>query len=212
MGLFTGDQITTIADEEVSQKELGTRVHACLETADYEGLQKLEQEVGADRFCAEPVMSWALNSPWMRPEIAGEREVWTELAFEIPIAGEVLVGSIDRVVYQRSENDFRYTVIDFKVTQKLKTEEELKAAYLGQLQLYAWALTRLAPEAAGKVDCVLINISAHEVREVVVSLSAQAPFVAEDWATLASEMLNGKEGIPQPGSLCRVCEFKSQCQ
>src|SRR6185312_13219680 len=51
----------------ISQQELGSWVHACLEKGDFEGLKSIEDQVGPSRFLAEPVMSWALSSEWMAP-------------------------------------------------------------------------------------------------------------------------------------------------
>ena len=86
-GLFASFKRVSQEEQEVSSRELGTRVHGCLERADFEGLRALEREVGSERFAAEPVIDWAKTSHWMQPgaQDAG-REVWTELAFEVPVA------------------------------------------------------------------------------------------------------------------------------
>jgi len=99
---FTGERVERFSETELSQRELGTRVHGCLEKGDYDGLRRLEQEAGSQRFQAEPVISWALSSDWMAPPAPG-RDVWAEIAFEVPVGREPLVGSIDRLVRVSSE-------------------------------------------------------------------------------------------------------------
>src|SRR5690606_34492508 len=98
----------------LSAREIGTRVHACLETGDQDGLREIERLVGKEVFSAEPLIRWAAESEWMRPA-GGDREVWSELAFEIPVQGEVLVGAVDRLVYDRALG--LATVVDFKITR-----------------------------------------------------------------------------------------------
>jgi len=210
VGHFTGARIASSSDEEISQKELGTRVHACLERGDFDGLTRLEQEVGRDRFVSEPVMSWALSSAWMAPPNPSDgRDVWTELSFELPVDGEVLVGSMDRLVLSRRDGVSRYSVVDFKVTAKPKSVDALLEAYRTQLDLYAWALEKLHGRADDMTaEALLVNISAAKIQAVQVPLRQLR---VEELASKASAIIDGSEGEPSPGPLCQVCEFRRSC-
>lgn len=210
IGLFTGARIAGFSDQELTQRELGTRVHACLETGDYDGLKAIEEEAGPQRFLAEPVVSWALSSPLMAPASEEQgRWVYPELAFEVPVGREVLVGSLDRLVVERG----RYFIVDFKVTEKIKSVEGLLEAYQTQLQLYAWALEKLEPEARGKTEALLVNISARTVQTVPVPLGTDDPdsVFAARLAERSVRIVSGEAGRARVGPLCRVCEFRSQC-
>lgn len=204
--LFTGAEAERTAVREITQAELGSRVHSCLERGDHEGLKRLEAEVGTDRLQAEPLISWALSSEWMAPPQA-QREVWSELAFEIPIGEEILVGSIDRIVLEPG----RASIVDFKVTEKPKSVEALVEAYVTQLELYAYALKRLLPSDESKntrFEAMLVNISPKSIQAVPVSVGA---LPVESLAVDAADIISGREGEPRPGPLCRFCEFRSQC-
>jgi hypothetical protein len=205
IGLYTGEKVERASQLEITQTELGTRVHGCLELGDYDGLKRIEEEVGSERFQAEPVISWALSSPWMSPGA----ESWPELAFELPVAGEVLVGSLDRLVRPEPA---RYAIIDFKVTEKLKTVEALLEAYEPQLQLYAYALGAIEPEARGATEALLVNISSRTVQTVPVPIDPErGSELARASASHAGRIVAGAEGAATPGPLCRVCEFRSRC-
>ena len=204
----------TAPQDALTQRELGTRVHACLEKGNFEGLKTLEEEAGAARFVAEPVIDWATRSPLMAPAHAESgRDVWTELTFEIPVLGEVIVGSIDRLVMETRDGVPHYTVVDFKVTEKAKSLEELLEGYQRQLELYTWAVGELEPQAKGRTDAMLVNISAKTIQTVpvpTVSFEAIADFGAPI-AELAGKIVAGMVGEPMPGPLCRMCQFRSKC-
>ncbi|MBC7693335.1 MAG: UvrD-helicase domain-containing protein [Methylotenera sp.] len=202
----------------LAQNELGTRVHACLETGNAEGLRELEREVGSERFQAAPVIEWMQNSPEMQgpSEVpsSGEvglggnsdRQVFPELAFEVPVAGEVLVGSIDRLTVDQGH----YSIIDFKVTSRPKSDEDLLEAYETQLQLYRMALHILEPDSMGHTDAKLVNISANQIQTVEVPLTLEMDAL-ETLARRASRIVQGEAGEPVPGKLCRVCDFRTMC-
>jgi ATP-dependent exoDNAse (exonuclease V) beta subunit len=192
-------------------------VHACLERRDFEGLKELERLAGSARFEAAPLIEWARTSPDMKPatgagsaDAASDRDVWTELAFEVPVAHgiegsppAVLVGSLDRLVREGS----RYTIIDFKITEEPKSAEALREAYGTQMELYALGLRCLEPEARD-VSAVLVNISAGSFHAVEASLGQ---LDAQSLARKATEIVAGRKGAPQPGELCRFCDFRSVC-
>ncbi len=200
-------------ETDLTQMEIGTRVHACLERADYDALRELEKEAGPSRLSAEPIISWAKTSIWMKPEKLSndltknfKRQVWTELSFEIPISGETLVGSIDRLV--REQDEFR--IIDFKVTAQDRAPEKLIASYKDQLALYAAAVERLEPRAkVGKnLTAMLVAMSPKQVQEIEVPLE-QIPI--DTWAKNASEIVRGRSGTPRPSPHCGTCDFRKLC-
>jgi CRISPR/Cas system-associated exonuclease Cas4 (RecB family) len=201
-----GDVSEWNSEGELSQRELGTRVHACLETGDYDGLRDLEVEAGEDRFQADRVIQWAEKSPYMNPDLQQFEKTWAELAFEIPIAGEVLVGSMDRVVKHEGNS---LSVVDFKVTRHEKGADDLIDAYATQMHLYRWALSQIS--GAPKVDTVLVNFSDQGVQEVQVFPSPDQTSLAHSLATEASKIISGQEAKPQPGTLCKVCQFRTIC-
>jgi ATP-dependent helicase/nuclease subunit A len=196
-------QLVAPADpqDEISQRELGTRVHACLETSDFEGLRQLEIEAGENRFQASNVIGWAENSPIMKADVS----FWSELSFEIPVGREILVGSMDRVV-QTGEKSFQ--VVDFKVTRKAKSAEDLLSAYKTQMELYVWALSQIS--GTENVNSLLVNFSEAGVEEVSVE-AQRGSALALKLAESAAEIVEGEVGNPTPNSLCRVCQFRSIC-
>lgn len=205
ISLIEKEETTTQA--QISQQELGSQVHACLEKGDFEGLKNLENLVGPSRFLAEPVMSWALSSEWMAPtQPENQREVWTELSFEVPYQGEILVGSIDRLI---ATEKARYSIIDFKISEKPKSVGALLNAYQTQLDLYAWSLCRLDPGVKPEqIEAFLINISSRTIQTVSVPLGRTA---VEELANHSFEIINGQLGAPNPGAQCRFCKFKPAC-
>jgi ATP-dependent helicase/nuclease subunit A len=189
------------------QRELGTRVHACLEAQNpaemQAGLERLEKEAGHQRFRAQALLDWARSSPWMMPSAPGHR-VWTELSFETPISGEVLVGSLDRLL---ADDQGTYTVIDFKVTARESSPESLTRSYQAQIDLYAHAVRALDP-GARRVDSALIQISPAGVQVVPVSPRPDAPAA---FAQKAAAIVAGAEGAPNPSEHCSHCPFRAAC-
>ncbi len=236
--------VDTDSESRLSQRELGTRVHACLETLDIEGLRALEVEAGVKRFQAQRVIDWAQSpsggaSMFADPQrggagirggngagaaaAEGEEGTWSELSFEVPVAGEVLVGSVDRLV-QRGD---QYEVIDFKVTARSKDPEALLEAYATQLRLYSWALGRMEPGARDRTRAVLVNFSPTSIDTVEVPLpsydeleneAAELATSAAHWVSASGQELEISPGAmsekgapPVPGAQCRVCEFREAC-
>ena len=206
----TEDKFPVFMHSGISQQELGSRVHACLEHGDYLELERLESEVGSARFSAKPVINWAQNSEWMAPSSTQlGRTVWSELDFEIPFQGQVLVGSIDRLVKQKRGDSFQYSVIDFKVTGRPKSVDAFLEAYQTQIELYALAVRQLDPQAQrSQLEAVLVNISSDAVQIVPITVGKVS---LEDLARSAIEIVDGKLGPPKPGPLCKTCEFRPHC-
>ncbi|MBC7387260.1 MAG: UvrD-helicase domain-containing protein [Cryobacterium sp.] len=190
---------------KIPQSEIGTRVHKALELGDESGLYELEDALGKGVFQAAPIVQWMRDSAWMKEGI-GFDKAWRELAFEVPIESETLIGALDRLVRLR---DGSYAILDFKITGRRKAPEELLEAYSIQLNLYAWALERLVPESLGKTRAMLIHVAAGEISEIEVPV---IPSQLENYREKAQSILRGRPGEPQPSSLCDVCEHLSKCR
>lgn len=189
---------------KIAQSEIGTRVHRALELEEPDGLHELEKILGPSAFLASPVIRWMESSPWMK--LAKGGAAWKELAFEIPISGvATLIGALDRLV---RDPDGNFTILDFKVTARMKTEAELLETYRTQLNLYAWALEALVPESRGKIRALLIHIAGGQVMEIEVPLE---PNRLDELRTRAEAILRGKPGEPRPNSLCEVCDHLERC-
>ena len=188
----------------LAANELGTRVHKALETGDQEDLFALETEVGAARFQAAPVIAWMAADA----ESRSSNERWSEIAFEVPFQGEAIVGSMDRL----EKKGDQYSIVDFKVTTKAKSEEELLDSYQSQIELYALALGILEPAARGHTDACLVNFSPGNVQVVRVPIDHEQTLqLAAKTSQLAQKIIQGAAGVPQVGKLCRVCEFRGIC-
>jgi len=194
--------------ESLTSTELGTRVHSLLEENDLEGLVELETLVGKSRFDSAQVRTWLQSSSSMS-EAAGSL-AWKELAFELRIQGQNLVGAIDRVVRLESG---RFRLIDFKVLSREKTREELLDSYRTQLELYAFALLSLEREACGEMEARLVAITPSGVTEHEVELPSAEGLTqtAIRLAQRATEIVSGRPGEPRPGKPCQHCEFISLC-
>jgi ATP-dependent exoDNAse (exonuclease V) beta subunit len=202
---------------KIAQSEIGTRVHRALELEEPGGLLELEKILGESAFRASPVIAWMNSSSWMQLEEGSS--AWKELAFEVPIPDgdprsatlakasntATLIGALDRLV---RDPDGTYTILDFKVTARKKTEAELLQTYRTQLNLYAWALEALVPESRGKIRALLIHIAGGQVLEIPVPLE---PSRLAEFRAKAETILRGKPGEPQPSSLCEVCDHVDRC-
>lgn len=201
------------SSSSLSAADLGTRVHAALETRDFEALAQLEREVGSRRLNAAKIIEWVESSEEMN---LPENRTWNELAFEIPIFGEVLVGAMDRVV----QTDEGYCMIDFKVTQKLKESQTLIETYRLQMNVYAWALGRIVPAARGKIRALLVNLAVDGVLESEVPLEKWVsesdkngdPVPVKNWIEKVNQIIQpGQSAEPYPSSHCLQCEFNTIC-
>ncbi|MEO5969679.1 MAG: UvrD-helicase domain-containing protein [Bdellovibrionia bacterium] len=210
VGAPPGEESNVEKQVETTHRELGNRIHKCLERRDFAGLEEIEAEVGSSRFLAEPLIRWALNSKWMLPvDLPRGRDVWAELSFEAPMGKEVLVGSMDRVVADKGDGTSRYAILDFKFTEKRKSVRGLLEAYQTQIELYAWALTVLDPSIRlEEIQAYLINISSETVQNVQVHLGKVN---LEKLLADAVAIVHGRSGEPKPGPLCRMCGYRSSC-
>jgi ATP-dependent exoDNAse (exonuclease V) beta subunit len=190
----------------IPQSEVGTRVHKCLELQDEAGLRELETLVGKRVFDAASVIEWMKRSELMS-EASVER-AWKELAFEVPVEDETLIGALDRLVLRRTERGAEYALIDFKVTARPKTETELLASYRTQLNLYAWALGRMVPESRGRIRAFLVHIAGGQVHEIEVRIEEDQLGMFRD---RAGEIVRGRAGDPSPSEFCEVCDHREKC-
>jgi hypothetical protein len=225
LGLSAAKDLRSEGEGEglLSTRELGTRVHECLELGNYDELEALEREVGSDRLNAKKIRSWAESSAWMQghqPELG--RWVWSELAFELEIQDEVLVGAMDRVILEERSDAARepfFTILDFKVSAQEKTPHELLKRYGTQMVWYAYALGRLDSRAWGRTRAHLVQISSQGVVTVEVPLpdspqsneSNELQAWAEAQAFKVARVIRGERGTASPSELCGVCEFRKIC-
>lgn len=192
------------------QNELGTAVHEALEQGNAERLGELEKEWGSARFSAQQVKEWLERTPFFSQGLVEGRDYWTELAFEVPVGRDVLVGSCDRLVLR----DGTWHLIDFKVTASARTEEELLRDYRKQLEWYAWSLCQLEPRfgeamRTGRAKAWLINFHPRGVTELEVPFRGDIDAAA--MADLASRVLSSGDGAPTTGAHCRYCPALALC-
>jgi ATP-dependent exoDNAse (exonuclease V) beta subunit len=209
---------TPTARTKIAQSEVGTRVHKCLELRDEAGLHELEALLGSSIFDARSVIDWMNSSPHMREE--GGATAWKELAFEVPVGSldgrtdgvsfETLIGALDRLVLRQDDEGRKtYTILDFKVTARPKSPATLLETYRNQLNLYAWALGRLVPDARERTRAFLVHIAGGQITEIEVPL---VPDQLDAFQARAKEIVRGKPGLAQPGPLCEVCDHSERCE
>ncbi|MFZ9595532.1 MAG: PD-(D/E)XK nuclease family protein [Bdellovibrionia bacterium] len=200
-----------LAEGSMSHRELGSRIHQCLEFRDFQGLKELEQIVGVNRFQADPLIQWTLQSSWMNPaDESSERDVWRELQFEVPLGSQVIVGSMDRVILEVHAGVPQVALLDFKFTQHARSPSRLIRAYQLQMQWYAWALGKLEPRVSSSaIQAFLVNVSLDGVQTVEVPLESFKPEVILEKALA---LLQGGAGEPKPSASCRSCAFQALCE
>jgi hypothetical protein len=136
------------------------------------------------------------------------RQVFTELAFEAPVSGEVLVGSLDRLIVEESSAGPHFTIVDFKITAHVKSAEQLRETYSKQIELYAWGLRQLDPRSnAGNTKAVLVNISGRRVNEVEVEIPEELDI--SSLACEAARIVSGGHGECKTGG-CELCKELTQ--
>ncbi len=179
---------------KLEAREIGTRVHAALDQYSkhsrssapeeamsrlQESLRALAKEAGEHRFSADTLLQWVSRSELMMP---GSPAV-TELSFDIQIAGEGLVGAIDRLLLPTGHTPAR--LIDFKVVGDRVTDQELEIRYGAQMALYAEAVSRLEPEFVENLECWLVVIAPGAVRELRLSSVASGAALREQVERMA---------------------------
>ncbi len=199
-----------------TRQDLGTRVHQCLQYSKFSELRVIEAEVGSDRLNAEALIRWAEKAPSMMPEnpVLG-REVWKEMAFEVPILNEILVGSLDRLSSETQGNQSQYAIVDFKVGQSPKSPRMIIQSYSTQIQLYALAVKILGSGSERKMDRVqasVVHISPRGVQEVMIPIDLRnCMSLAQSFVSLSAEIISGVQGEARPGGHCNVCRHQKRC-
>ncbi len=188
----------------LSQREIGKEVHRALELGDLSILDKLPN------FESQPVKEWARQSKWMD----SQKRAWSEFGFEVAVdtreGRQVVVGVLDRLVESAPKS---FDVLDFKVTASPKEASSLRETYQNQLKIYAWAISKLAPQARDQVRARLIHFSKATVAEVEVEITKFDALETEvsDWAAQAAAIIRGETGAPKKSSLCDFCDHKPKC-
>jgi CRISPR/Cas system-associated exonuclease Cas4 (RecB family) len=148
------------------------------------------------------------------PDLNHGRDVWTELAFEVPIEGEVLVGSVDRLIQQAEEGLDRYSMIDFKVAQHPKSAHQIIHAYSTQIQLYAWAIQtlRVNRERPFTFEASVVHISSGSVQSVPIPIDlGRVNSLVNRLREESLKVIAGQVGEPRRGSYCQFCRHEQYC-
>ncbi len=197
-------------DENLSAQEMGmtmgTKIHEILHHGKTEELRELEKNLTKDQIHSQAIEDFINHSAWMKPSNKESgRKVWSELQFEVPVLGQVLVGTMDRLIEEKG----RFTILDYKITQKTKSQKTLLETYQIQLQIYKEALEILEPRSRGTIECHLVQISPESIESVQVPMNSES--VSHSLVRLSDEIIQGKPGLPRPGLHCRYCAFREVC-
>ena len=189
---------------EIAEK--GERIHAFIETENWEELQKQFKtpEIGAD--ITKKVQEFLRNGP--TPE--GKIEAFAELGFEVPFtARQALVGMMDRLEICAETKTIR--VIDYKFTAKPKKPESLLAHYALQLRLYAWASAKMVDFVPSRIEAFLVHFTetSIEVIEAPENLFIFSDLEIEVDRLFKKALNRGEQATL--GDHCRFCEFTQTC-
>lgn len=197
-----------------SMEDLGTLVHKCLENGDLSGLEEIKDTDFKIPLIIKNLESWISTSLLMRAKREGvERKILSEFSFEVNLHGQIFVGTMDRVIVDRNlgTNHCDVTLVDFKVTQKEKSESELLENYTPQMALYVNALRKLFKDDVGtfSIKVKIIAISSHSIREIDVN-EAHLDINADQVLGIQS-IVAGKKPDPKPSTFCFVCPWNKIC-
>ena len=199
-------------DSQKNSQLLGTLVHRSLETGDFSALQELDdQKVTTTGY---PLEQWMKESPFMQgSDPQSGRKVWTELAFEVPVGSQILVGTMDRLIRNQKDGMAHYQLIDFKMSEKRGPSRSFTRSYAAQMNLYAYAIAHLEGlESFRSIEAHLIqiflNAQAGAPRCLRVPLGS---VIIQNLAQEADSIINGKAGEPILGPYCKTCVFRFQC-
>ena len=194
--------------ETVAKK--GERVHRWIEIEDWKSLLN---EFG-DESIGQPIVDR------LKKELvaSGSTQIYKELGFEVPLGDrQALVGMMDRLEVDAEKRTIR--VIDYKWTQAKKTPDALLSHYLLQLQLYAWAASRMVDFSPIRVEARLIHLTRNslEVVEAPVEnfdlskIKEKIGALFEKSKSVLQLKLESKNSKPEVGEYCSYCEVRSQC-
>jgi len=230
LAIFDSDLKSGAQVQRMSAAEFGTQIHRVLELAagsqsddslakeridtDFENLGKIQARSGF-QIDLDALRKW-VDKDLRHP--GAEREIWVELPFEFH-CGAVIVGKVDRLEIEKN----RVKIVDFKVTTRLKSVDDLIATYELQLSIYALAVRRLLGEHAAQISIEreIVQISREGVRAVPLpSLSQET----EAWKRLeekieaivrqSEQILNHPQLASSNGSgvRCAKCRDKEASQ
>ncbi|MDD5191787.1 MAG: PD-(D/E)XK nuclease family protein [Candidatus Nanoarchaeia archaeon] len=142
------------------------------------------------------------HSPFKDNTIATEKKVIINLDKE---GKYQLQGYIDRLVHNKEDNIFE--IHDYKTGGFLKTQEELDKDK--QLALYSIAIRELF-ENVNDVHLIWHFLAFNE-KMVSKRTEDQLEELKKEIMRLIDKIESTKEFNPNPGVLCRWCEFRSYC-
>jgi ATP-dependent helicase/nuclease subunit A len=204
---------------ESDSSELGIRIHALL--ARFQGLDSdptietvteelkiLERDFSFLNFQATPIVDWMRTAETLIRIAGRDTRVFPELGFEVQVEGQVILGSMDRVVLESDS----LTLVDYKWTQKPKTLLQIEESYLLQLQIYYWALKQLEPEKEIR-NVSVVNFYPGGVQEFSLNLTAlQAGFDPVSFLNRIDSILSTDLAPPTRTKHCEFCDFRVSCE
>jgi hypothetical protein len=236
---YFSDLVFPSAPEEISfQSEvsssaaIGTLIHRSIEAdgKDLEARRRLT-DAGVELAEIENILKWVKSAI----PSAGVNE-WRELGFEVPFLEiqdghermGVVVGAIDRVVQVGSKTGFEYHIYDYKNQSRTLSDSELFERYRAQLELYAWALGKMEPDAIGKIRVFLVLIQKNYNRVLEVDVDLKNPdFIPARYFRIANHILDrielrggssednlrlAAEISAKSGQQCQRCKIKRSCR
>lgn len=182
---------------ETKQNE-GKLVHRALELGDPKVLGDYKHPT---------LIHWMQSSPLLRGI-----ESYAEYPFEMKVFDSLWVGVIDRI---QKTGDRKFQLIDFKLTSKRQSREEMHAKYSRQLQAYTWAAEQLGLKSdEEKTEIILVQIHPKGIDEIYFDYD---PSVTREWIqqklALSDRIVNDPaQVVPLPEArTCAQCQFKQQC-
>jgi len=192
-----------VRSDEVAQQ--GEQLHAWIENEQWEELATVTASVEPFRKFLDQAQTPTL-------------QIYREQAFEIPLNDEeALVGMMDRLEIDEARRSVR--IVDYKWTAKARPADELLSHYLLQLQLYAWAATKLIAFVPEKLEACLAHFTVDSFEIVHAPAEAMKldglesqvfQFFSQARDALAVT-LRSQENLPKTGDHCRYCEFQKSC-
>jgi ATP-dependent exoDNAse (exonuclease V) beta subunit len=151
---------------------------------------------------------------WIEAAAPPSANSFAELPFEWLVEGVPLVGVLDRV---DEVAPGQWRIMDYKVSTRRKSDDDLRALYAAQLEIYAGALIRLL--GAVNLSAVLVQITPEGVFETevhldLVSIPSRVAALAASAGSIAS--IVGAGGLPDQveariGISCRNCLHRTEC-
>lgn len=191
---------------EMSSVEMGTRVHALLERANFSATDTAAEI--ASLVEAEPERHRSRIAAMLTPVLDGEvgelvrkaKRVERELPFAFRIGGVMLEGVIDLAL---QGDDGSWSVLDYKSNDISRSGrlEQLVEYYTPQLEVYGLALSRAG---LGEVsECVLVFLSGPKVKRWTFGCAD----TREAWTERTVRAIAGGEYETEAGAKCVRCGY-----